>query len=84
MAQPRALALSQIGTLASPMEKIRIAHTHSITPAPAWLLPAYKAVCEAGRAARAARGRGAGRGDRVGDLEGAACAGAGWPRARGV
>ena len=48
MAQPRALALSHIGTLASPMEKIALAHTHSLTPAPVWLLPAYKAVCAAG------------------------------------
>ncbi len=59
MAQPRALALSQIGTLASPMGEIALAHTHSITPAPAWLLPAYKAVCEAGAPPRAARSRGA-------------------------
>ena len=48
MAQPRALALAHIGTLASPMEKIRIARTHALTPRPAWLLPAYKAVCAAG------------------------------------
>ena len=48
MAQPRALALAHIGALASPMEKIRIARKHSLTPRPAWLLPAYMAVCAAG------------------------------------
>lgn len=49
MAQPLALSLSQIGALASPMEKIAIAHTHNLrAPAPVWLLPAYKAVCASG------------------------------------
>ncbi|KJA20435.1 hypothetical protein HYPSUDRAFT_43133 [Hypholoma sublateritium FD-334 SS-4] len=49
MAQPLALSLAHIGTLASPMQKIAIAHTHGLrAPAPAWLLPAYKAVCASG------------------------------------